>query len=56
MYSVEISGIDRIIDASQWCFRNIENNWNMNNRWPIDRCSFIFDNDKDANWFALNWV
>jgi hypothetical protein len=38
------------VDISYWCSDNVKGKWQHNGR------TFIFEQQKDATWFALNWL
>ena len=38
------------VDISYWCSDNVKGKWQHNGT------TFIFEQQKDATWFALNWL
>lgn len=38
------------VDISNWCVDNSKG------RWHHSGSTFIFEQQKDATWFALNWL
>lgn len=38
------------VDISNWCLDNVKG------KWQHSGSTFIFEQQKDATWFALNWL